>query len=699
MASNGFQFYFDESGLGLENLSIYNSFNNTSSGTLLNEYGENPSSIFIEGYSPSFSSKSGCGNFSGDSVYGVVDRGFNKNDIFNTTTLIYQKDYSGGAVLISTLDGSGVDKRGYEFGLDDSDGFYISSPNQNGDFLHLRFQNIKASRHGLIYLSKDGQDFSLGRYNVDTKEYEVDSVSFSSDFNVDSDKMFLASNPNPDLVLNKKFSGFLDEFVCYSSTIESNKQSDISNGFFRDNPTELSNELIYDHLDNFGDLIDSNIQINVVGDYLDEVASNVFQFSGMGSVEILSEGYIQNGIGYISGFISGDVIMPDPDQYFTVVKKLVSFDEEIRVPLESGIVGYTEFYDTTPALNPNISDSGSVDVLGVRVMSPVYGVTKWGVEYINPVYQETILEGGTVFGESELYFREFNYSISGGFSGYSRFSHKQRIASDGVGGFVSSHTLDYFNPAIQSSNVIITKTDEAHYENNYIEKDWDYDFSNSLMFDGVSAPYGDGVSELFTYKNTKLNQDSVYRKINNTVSLANEYKSGNPILFVDGKIKSSQSTLPENKATGDGVIFSLASSYITPAVFMDFLDRNDITFSEFNNSNLLSGKVIPSNEGDFIFVNGLKLIKGEDYYYESGSSILIKEINSPSDIIVIPNQQYVDRNVSDSGNIKKAIENGSIQPFKAGYRLGLDEFHVFNSNQSISNLGSIDLSNTTNIIL
>ena len=181
-----------------------------------------------------FWSNSGSGFFSGNSVkIKNVESGINILD--STYVIVYENLASGGAALLSTINTgngiSGLYYKGYEFGFTANNVLYFEYYTNNGPQVFT--SNYALSDKGCVYLTVANNKVSFGSYNYFYSEFNSNNFLIDSNYLFDADNIFIGYNS--DVIntysYNKRFTGYMEQFLAFSPSIYTNDVLYLSSGF------------------------------------------------------------------------------------------------------------------------------------------------------------------------------------------------------------------------------------------------------------------------------------------------------------------------------------------------------------------------------------------------------------------------------------------------------------------------------------
>jgi hypothetical protein len=235
MANNSIPYFLNlYSSVANDNCKIFFDFN-TASGSIVNVSGvKSEVSGEIIPSTGSFWRNSGSGFFSGNSVK-ITNTGTSINVFDSTYVLVYENLVSGGATLISTVDtgnnGSGLYYKGFEFGVTANNRLYFEYYSNNGPqvFNSSSVLSDKAS----VYLTVSNNKISFGDYNYFYSKLNSNDFLIDSNYLFDEKDIYLGYNPNilTGYNYNKRFTGYMEEFLLFSPPIYSNDIVYLNSGF------------------------------------------------------------------------------------------------------------------------------------------------------------------------------------------------------------------------------------------------------------------------------------------------------------------------------------------------------------------------------------------------------------------------------------------------------------------------------------
>jgi hypothetical protein len=188
---------------------------------------------------PTFSNfwqNSGSGLFSGNYVKIITTGDIN---LMNATyAMVYEKTCNGGATLISTIESgynsSGLYYKGFEFGVTSNNYLYFDYYTNNGPTTLIADKNI--SDKASVFLSIDNGSVSFGNYDFFTSKLNSNIFSIQNNYLLNPTGVNLGYNNDfkNTYCYNKKFTGYMDEFLIFSPPLYTYELVYLNSGFVYD---------------------------------------------------------------------------------------------------------------------------------------------------------------------------------------------------------------------------------------------------------------------------------------------------------------------------------------------------------------------------------------------------------------------------------------------------------------------------------
>jgi len=223
-------FYTGELSLPVNQYQIYYDFNEIGANPIIPQGSSNPRYSGIISSLGSFYSVSGSGLFSSSQNISIQNAsGLNATSF--TAFFVYEKNYTGNAVLFSSLTSGGSVPSGFIIGINDANRLYFECYDQNGQNIYTS-SNIYGGKNAVAVV-KQNNILNFMYYNFNTQSIEPENFFISSTALYQNNQAYLGSPVNaPTYVTEKSFSGYMDQFVYINTALTSNTISTLFSGFF-----------------------------------------------------------------------------------------------------------------------------------------------------------------------------------------------------------------------------------------------------------------------------------------------------------------------------------------------------------------------------------------------------------------------------------------------------------------------------------
>lgn len=179
-----------------------------------------------------FYSFSGSGFFDGSSYMFLSGKDFVLEN--SLILLSYEKQRIGSEILLSSFDGNEtISYSGFTLGVNDANKLYLSYWNNVEGYFNLTFENVLSDKN-LIFLYKDGPILSIGKYNNNTFDFEVQDFDIFENVFIESNKFYLGGHPSRNIFndTDLNFSGIIDKFFIINSDNIYNVKSELALGLY-----------------------------------------------------------------------------------------------------------------------------------------------------------------------------------------------------------------------------------------------------------------------------------------------------------------------------------------------------------------------------------------------------------------------------------------------------------------------------------
>lgn len=644
MARSGIGYYYDKAGLSTGDLQFYYDFSTSgnSGSSLVSK------NFSLVGNTGSFWSSSGSGFFSG-TVLGITNLDLDESKF--TSIIINNKTTSGKAILASSLTSGVGGISGFVLGFNDANKLYLTSYDSGLSSYITNTSSFQIGRQNGFSISKFNNTFTIGKFNFFERELYTETLQFPLDCNTNfSSISFGGGTGLPSNINNDYFSGYIDEILLTNQNLQEDTIEMLFKGFYKEEPNleytlvEESDSYRYSNLNNVTSPIWEELQSGA----LDYIRTNIFNTTGIGTIRATNSGTIVNGTGYVSGNLSGTVSLQTGYYETTTGSGITGYTTSGQVASASGITGYVDI-DLYPI---TVFSSGNIYQLSAQ--SGISGITSWSSVFSGPLYETIVTTGFVADSISSDYLINFSYVITG-LSGNATYLHISDYSNNGDDNIVISHDLTYTG---MGATFRAFKNTQLRYQYTYVENDDDTNYINQFTMDGVVllGPIKSGDILELIYQNytgvNNYNHDCEHSLASGLFSYTGSIDSDDTLLFING-VYQHPNRLYEDVylTTGVDILYSGSESWIVASTFggdyditggyfytENKYDRNDVSFfdnipflniiknkqnvtglSEFvSGYNLASGSSGYANS--MFLINGVKLISGTDYQYNTGES-------------------------------------------------------------------------------
>jgi hypothetical protein len=159
---------------------------------------------------------SGTGYFNGNTLMEL-----NKPLVLgsNSTLLFsFEKLRQGNEILISSITGNSINNySGFCIGVNDANKLYFTYWNPVEGPFTFTYNNILSNKN-LIILNKSGPIISIGKYNNNNFNFEVENFQIKNNVFRENNKIFIGGNSqNTFWASGSKFSGYVDNFYLFNN--------------------------------------------------------------------------------------------------------------------------------------------------------------------------------------------------------------------------------------------------------------------------------------------------------------------------------------------------------------------------------------------------------------------------------------------------------------------------------------------------
>jgi hypothetical protein len=696
MDKTGFYYYFDKNGLDISRLNFYWDFyipDNSSAVSGLNGFTGVGTGDFW-----GYSSK---GNFNSE-CYITPNSGLVDTDSY-TLNLTFNKQITGLQVLFSTQSGAS----GYTFGVSDSNKLFCSAFDNADNSYTTKVFNFNLAEKNSVYLIKNGNSVSVGKFNYTDKYFENDFFNFPGSCNLESDKIIIGSG-DTSFINNKNsnFLGTLDYIFSYNEALDDNILNDLQKSFYKNNPTEGYGLLSETDTYSFSRSNNPNLRLpsfeeNTSG-VLDYIRSNLFNITGLGTIKFDltgTENVSDSQFTDFSGRIYGTLTTVSGYYEIVTTSGVTGFSSSGQTPI-SGVTGYQNIeLPSIPVWHSGAGYTGKI--YRVFAESGVSGVTGYEDVFTDPIYQVVSGSGFTNGIISTVYniaIPPFT-SISNSPNNSANYVLKSSYTNDGKDRIIINHRLNY---EINGEQLYTIKKTLLNYGTTIVDGSDDSSYLSGFYMNGVCflEPLESGsVLELLIYTGNSIQnfQPNTIPEFNSLSGYFFEnsgaFENFDNILVINGV-----SYLPSGIGySGQFGFYKTEDKYNRADLALVSKSLSGAYPSLISYvSSLNSGTELVSKNN--VFFNGIKLISG---YHYTGSKISTNFFSGSSGFIysLVDNNQFYKAIISEERHNYNFPERYSIL-FKNGVRQYLDDDYVeFSNLDAISGLSNIpNITNSQEII-
>jgi hypothetical protein len=569
--SSGFKYYMDQLSIDSESLAVAYDFANNpllTTGYILPTYWSSGCYTGIaNGSLANFSQVSGSGFF--NSLNSVDISGSIPDDNFSFL-FSYEKLRTGSEILLSSAVGSSFSQRsGVTLGINDLNKLFLEYWNPvDGKFSKTYTENIGSKN--IVYFNKSYGQFNFGIYDPVSSKLDVQSIDLFNDSYSHSNKFRIGNIYSSNIWSSGNgFSGFIDDFYCLTGSFSQDYFGILSSGLY----SFLSEE-----------------QISGIGYKCDKISlltgSGVIIGTGVTGYETVTTyttGYVPTGY-YNSGYL-----------YF-VGTGVTGYENRFIGNIEDGCGFLNPTYVLTP-LTGNIYTSGTT------------GLYSGLVQVVTPNYANVELTGvisGEIFVPIDI---DNCYSYTGYFPP-SIYVDSGFLFSLGFDSIYSIETTKDIN-----SNEAYFYTTGGIYNNINLKPTYD-----SAVFDYKISQYYTGSGQNMFFNNGQLLLESGW----------SSYQSGYLTLYnITGNIFLDNDVIRSNgyNAIDDNLIYDHHFKYTGTfggsydPIMNDFLQTGYTSGAAYTG---FGNPILPIINADLYFLNGIKLLSGQDYTNNTTSGLRFK---------------------------------------------------------------------------
>lgn len=232
--SSGFKYYLEN--LGMDHSSIFAAYDFVSGSGFANSYLDNPSWITgsvnsgkINGNSANFYQINGSGFFNGFNSISISGKVPEDDFAF---LFCYEKIRSGQEVLLSSAAGSDfLVASGLTLGINDANRLYMEYWNPVEGKFSLNYDKVISSKN-LVFFQKSFGEFKLGIFDPIESSLDFSSSSYSELTYQHSDIFKIASGSDSYWSKGNAFSGYFDDFYCLTGKIPNDYFLNLYSGFY-----------------------------------------------------------------------------------------------------------------------------------------------------------------------------------------------------------------------------------------------------------------------------------------------------------------------------------------------------------------------------------------------------------------------------------------------------------------------------------
>jgi len=573
-SSSGFKYYMDQLSVDSRSLIVAYDFTNnplSTTGYILPTFWSSGCYTGVaNGSLTNFSQKSGSGFF--NSFNSVDISGKIPDDDFSFL-FSYEKLKTGSEVLLSSAAGSNFNQRsGLTLGVNDVNKLFLEYWNPvDGKFSKTYSKNIGSKN--IVYLNKSYGRFNLGVYDTSSFKLDVESTDLFNNSYCHSDKFRIGGIFNSNTWCSGNgFSGFFDDFYCLSGSFSQDYFGVLSSGFY----SSLSS----------GQVSGTGYKCEIISTLTGSGIVIGTGVTGYETITTYTTGYVPTGY-YNSGYL-----------YF-VGTGVTGYENKFIGNIQDNCGFSNPLYIRSP-LTGNIYASGNT------------GVYTGLAEVITPNYINRELTG-TISGEV---FVPVDINSCSGYTGYfppSIYTDSGFLFSLG---FDSIYSLESVNDI--NSNEAYFYTGGGIYDNinikpTYDSAIFDYKISQSDIGSGVNMFFNNGQLLLESgWSSYQSGYSTLYNItgdifLDNNIIRSNKFNEITDNLFYDHHFRFTGVPGGSPALPYTPIINLLQTGWASGAAYTGFYDP-------------LQFVIFPH----LYFLNGVKLLSGEDYTHTVSSGLRFK---------------------------------------------------------------------------
>jgi hypothetical protein len=232
--SSGFKYYLES--LGMSHSSIFAAYDFVSGSAFANSHLDNPSWVTgtvssgrINGNSANFYQVNGSGLFNGSRSVSISGKVPEDDFAF---LFCYEKTRSGQEVLLSSAAGNDFSTAsGLTVGINDANRLYMEYWNPVEGKFSLNYNKTISSKN-LVFFQKSFGEFKLGVFDPIESSLDFSSSSYSQSSYRHSDMFKIASGSDSYWSKGDAFSGYFDDFYCLTGKMPEDYFLSLYSGFY-----------------------------------------------------------------------------------------------------------------------------------------------------------------------------------------------------------------------------------------------------------------------------------------------------------------------------------------------------------------------------------------------------------------------------------------------------------------------------------
>lgn len=514
-----------------------------------------------------FSQKSGSGFFTSFNSVDISGRIPDDNFSF---LFSYEKFRTGSEVLLSSAAGSNFNQRsGLTLGINDVNKLFLEYWNPvDGKFSKTYSKNIGSKN--IVYLNKSYGEFNLGVYDTSSFKLDVESIDLFNNYYSHSDKFRIGNIFSSNTWSSGNgLSGFFDDFYCLSGSFSQDYCGVLSSGFYS-SPSS-------------GQVSGTGYKCEIISILTGSGIAIGTGVTGYETIVTYTTGYVPTGY-YNSGYL-----------YF-VGTGVTGYENKFIGNVQDNCGFSNPLYIRSP-LTGNIYASGTT------------GIYTGLAQVITPNYTNKELTG-TISGEV---FVPIDINRCSGYTGY----FPSRIYTDS--GFLFSLGFDSIYSLESASDI---NSNEAYFYTgggiyNNINLKPTYD-STILDYKIPQSDIGSGVNMFFN--NGQLLLESGWSSYQNGYSTL--YNITGDIFLDNNIIRSNRfNEISDNLVYDHHFRFTEVPGGLPYTPIINVLEK---TGQASGSAYTGFGIQLPVIRPDLYFLNGIKLLSGEDYTNTQPSGLRFK---------------------------------------------------------------------------